>query len=467
MNKTLLVTNKKDWNELYSLNLSVYADTEVLSEEHFDDALLIMEEGICINLIVLDAVGVDSLKVDSFCQEIIRNYSFVPMIVLGPHANDTASSDRITFLSVQKDLKPLLQCAAKFLGVSAEGMAAKAVPDLYPIPAGHFRYLKKVNCDVYIRGNPSKANSGFGNITSFNKILNAESKDIGVIVNQCIAQGIQDFFIPSLDRLKLVNAVSHQMLKLMDSKNSSATDKIKVIDSGMGIVADELLSMGLSPQVAELANVSIESLSKVTKDFPTLDKLLTTLLTAKSSYRYRHCQLITYLAYELISAMPWNSEELREKITHAAFFHDIVLPSDKLAMINDAKSFEQASLTAEEKDLLNMHALQAALLVQSFPCMPLGTDTIIKQHHGSKNGIGFATSFPGDLLHLSMLFLIAEDVATYIFENWEGAGQSLDYSDLWPVLEKKYPLHKYKDLIVLMREILLSNCSHNRVIETL
>jgi len=47
--------------------------------------------------------------------------------------------------------------------------------------------------------------------------------------------------------------------------------------------------------------------------------------------------------------------------------------------------------------------------VEKFPKIPSGVSTVIKEHHGSKGGIGFMDELSTSISPLSQMFIVVED----------------------------------------------------------
>ena len=47
----------------------------------------------------------------------------------------------------------------------------------------------------------------------------------------------------------------------------------------------------------------------------------------------------------------------------------------------------------------------------------MGVSTIIRQHHGVMNGLGFSSSFSGSLSPLTIIFMVAEKAAHVVLES--------------------------------------------------
>ena len=113
----------------------------------------------------------------------------------------------------------------------------------------------------------------------------------------------------------------------------------------------------------------------------------------------------------------WGNEDQKKKINFVCFFHDIVLETDEQAMIYTEQDLKNSDLTDKEKQLVSKHAQLAAELIHKFPNSPMGSDVIIRQHHGVNHGIGFAESFTANLSPMTIVFILAENFVDTLIQK--------------------------------------------------
>lgn len=104
------------------------------------------------------------------------------------------------------------------------------------------------------------------------------------------------------------------------------------------------------------------------------------------------------------------------KLTFVSFFHNITLPSE-LIFINTTEELEAFGGPPSIKKKIEEHALDSAKILTKFKSrVPLGLETIIKQHHGARDGIGF-DSFSQNISPLALVFLVADEWATLMLKS--------------------------------------------------
>src|SRR5690606_12585819 len=136
-----------------------------------------------------------------------------------------------------------------------------------------------------------------------------------------------------------------------------------------------------------------------------------------SSYLFKHTQILTYICLHIIKNIDWGNAEQEEKISFIAFFHDIALEKDEHAEIKTTIELKKANFPLAERQLIEKHAQLAAEFVSKFPHAPMGADQIIRQHHGTLNGIGFSEHWGNNISPISIVFIVAEEFTRIIMKR--------------------------------------------------
>lgn len=208
--------------------------------------------------------------------------------------------------------------------------------------------------------------------------------------------GLNDLYIEKEFRHKFWDVLIGESLQRINdlTKNQSnfATDKfIELSNENYKLSSDLLNSMGINEQTVKITNGAMEAMSKSVKSMDKLGPLLRKLMSNEGTYAYKRAHLITLFSYEVISRLDWFSkeqaEENFEKMVFCSFMHDVILVDEKLLRINSKIDLYRAELSEKEKSLIHNHANIVSSLVQKYPRAPRDANVIIKQHHGTTNGI--------------------------------------------------------------------------------
>lgn len=438
LNLTLLVENNKQIESFYRLNLFTWLalETSVVPDASSALKLLGAPEGKNFGLIIVRAV----IGKEEAAKEVV-NYlkaqnRHVPVIVIGPGKEVPGS---FAHMANSLQLKTMIQSAARALGITAQSMTNKEVPDYFPIPISFFQILKRSVCKVYVKRESSYA-------LLFEKLKDFDTEEI----RKLVSAGVETLYVNKLDRLEFVNNVTAELMATLKDEDLSPDEQISATDSTLNLAAKKLLSIGITEETVKLAKGSMDTMKKNVKVNPKLSKLLDRLLSNKASYLFTHTQLLTYIGLHIIKNIDWGNPEQEEKILFIAFFHDIALEKDEQGKIKTQLELKKSTLPEIEKTLVDKHAQIAAELVQKFPHAPMGADQIIRQHHGNLNGIGFSEHFGNNVSPMSVVFIVAEEFTRIVLKYAES---ELNRTQMIRELKDNFPTSRFQKVIELLNTI--------------
>ncbi|MES2527143.1 MAG: hypothetical protein V4598_08640 [Bdellovibrionota bacterium] len=433
MNLTLLVENNPKIESFYRLNLMTWLGLETTVAPDSASALkLLTAPSSGINLIIARAqIGKEqaAAEIVKFLQS--KNLN-IPLIVIGPGKEVPGS---FAHMKNSLQLKAMIQGSAKALGITAQSMSTMAVPDFYPIPVSFFTFLKRSVCPVYLNEK-----------VIFEKNKNFSQDEI----KKLEASGTSHLFVGKMDRLEFVNNLTSELMATLPDEALSADEQMSAADSTLILASKKLLSIGITEETVELARKSIETMKRNTKTNIKLSKLLERLLANKTSYLFTHTQLLCYIGLHIVKNIDWGNAEQEEKICFISFFHDIALESDEHGKIKTSLELKKSNFNEMERSLIEKHAQVAAELVSKFPHAPMGADQIIRQHHGSLNGVGFSEHFGNNVSPMSIVFIVAEEFTRIVLKY---ADQELNRTHMIRELKDAFPTSRFQKVIELLNTI--------------
>lgn len=435
MNLTLLVENNPQIEGFYRLNLFTWLalETVVATDSASAMKMLGSGEGAGINLIVARA----QIHKEQTASEIVnflksKNLN-IPVIVIGPGKEVPGS---FTHMANSLQIKTMIQGAAKALGITAQTMMTKDVPDFFPIPLQFFGLLKRSVCHVY--GQDKKL--------LFEKLKPVSAEEI----DRLKSAGVKNLFVSKLDRLEFVNSVTAELMSLLQEDELSADEQLTAADSMLVLASKKLVSIGITEETVALANKSMEAIRKNAKTYPKLGKLLERLLSNKTSYLFTHTQVLSYVGLHIVKNIDWGNPEQEEKIMFIAFFHDIALEKDEHGRIKSQLELKKSDFSEMDRSLIEKHAQIAAELVSKFPHAPMGADQIIRQHHGTLNGVGFSEHFGNNVSPMSIVFIVAEEFTRIVLKY---ADQEPNRTHMIRELKDSFPTTRFQKVIELLNTI--------------
>lgn len=435
---TLLVENNGKIADMYRLNLLVYAGLEVTVAKSTQEALELLKKTKYKLVIARARIGKEdtAAMLTSSLQEMGHD---TPVLVIGDGALPPKGATGP--LKGSLNLKSVIKGAAQALGITAQEMVSKKVDDFYPIDAHYFEWISYPFFAIYGLDSKGTRMQVFDANTPLDKML---VKEIARLSN-----GV--FFVNKLDRLKMVDQITAELMATLDDKDLNPDEQIQAAESNLQLLSQKLLSLGITEETITLARKGMNAMAGNTKKYPKLGNLLKRLLENEASYLFRHTQVVTYVALHIVRNIDWGTPEQEEKISFIAFFHDIALEDETQARIKSREELRLAGFDSKVKELVEKHAQTAAELVHHYPHAPMGADQIIRQHHGVLNGIGFSDHFGANLSPLALVFLVAEEYTRIILAN----DPNLDSKKLIRELRDYFPTNRLQKIIDLVENLAL------------
>jgi hypothetical protein len=440
LNITLLVEGNLKVESFYMLNLSVWLGLETVTCKEAQKAIQLLDSASSnFNLIIVRAkIGKEEsakLLIDYLKSKNLNT----PVIVIGPGVEVPGSFAHVPN-SLQ--LKVLVQSAAKALHITAKVMNEKVVPDFFPIPIHYFTLIPRSICPVYAQDKTDPS--------IYNLIIDKQKTYDPPLIKGLIAEGVLRLYVDKLDRLEFVNNVTSELMSHLEKNEISADEQMSASEKSVELLAKKLVAIGVTEETITLARKNIEVMKFQVKAYPKLAKLMDRLLSNKSSYIYKHTQIMIFVALHIIQNIDWGNPEQEEKITFICFFHDIALENDIQAGVRSALELKKLDLPVHEKQLVEKHAQMAAELVQKFPHAPMGADQIIRQHHGTLNGIGFSEHFGSNVSPVSIVFILSEEFTRIILSRGNGP---FDRMEMIRELKDSFPSSRFQKMIDLLQTI--------------
>ena len=268
-------------------------------------------------------------------------------------------------------------------------------------------------------------------------------------VNNYISNEIEYFYVKESDSAFFYNDLNMKYTRSMEINCLSSEQRTQNTEKSYKYLVNRLKEEGFSPRNIELVDSVVLSIEKITNRMTGSLRIkghLEYLLSRPQSDVYIHNQLTAVIASSIINKVPWGSAQQSEKLSFAAMFHDLdIVNNSELVQVRSRTELRENNFTADDIERVNRHALNSSLFMQDFPDLPLGVESIILQHHGSQNGIGFVEKpSPAVLSPISLGFIIAEKFAhNYIFT----VNDKLTAKEIISTIENEYNSNSYKEIV--------------------
>jgi len=435
MHTTLIVENLPHLEEFYRINLHTWVGCEVISCEDAKFAIEILNKHPEINLIITKAKIKTEKTLDALTDYLKESQRDCNIIIIG---DSLYSKEKYTHIPSGLDAKVLVQAAARALNVTAKEMAQKVVPDFFPIPATLFLSLEESNCQVYIE-------QGEKYIEVFSAHTPFEPSTLTGLINK----NTELLYVKKDDRLKFTSFYNEEIACQIELVKLNTNEVFNALELSQESLQKKIAKLGINQKTIALAQRNLVGMSQAAKKAPSIMHLLKKLLENKSGYQFKHSQILMFVSTHLMDNLDWGTDEQRVKLQFISFFHDIALEDDIQAMIHSESDLKKADVTLEEKEHVKKHAQLAATIVSQYPNAPIGVEQIIKQHHGSINGIGFSEHYSQNISPMAIVFVLAEDFVDALIQS----GEKFDVKTQIHKMKEKYSTQRFRKILEVLESI--------------
>lgn len=399
MSQTILIENNEDIRDLFTLNLQTYAGTDVIHRASANEAIELLKILPTISLVITRSKINEVNAAEEIYQFMQENNLEIPIIALG---KCDSLEGKASILKEPILWENLIRTAANILGVNLEEIAKRLKPDFVAVSIHYFYEIQETPCDIFIRIKRSP--------TEYQYVKRIHSKDTftHTDIKKYEDSGLKEFFIPKDFEQYFVNFVSNQIMKRLEG-DLSIEQRLELTGVSYDLVNDHISRIGILDETAvDLSDASILSMVQSVKESPKLNKLLSFLFTSKISYAYQHCHMVTVICHYILSKLELKKEEHLNLLSFISFFSDITLKTRKQIEVNSLDDMEATELSDEDKLAITYHARDAAKLLQQHPEAPQGIDKLILEHHGRKDGVGFAEHPSEEMHNMIKIFMVAD-----------------------------------------------------------
>ncbi len=442
MSNSIIIHESEELINLYGLNLNIFLGLDVISKPNAAEAIELLNLIQFSDVILLQAEVGNEKTYTQIKNWIAENDKEIPVVIIDV---DNKGFDCDLFIQSDTDIKKAIISIAKLMGIKASNLNKNVASEFYPVPISYFPLMEKAFCDIYYRS----AKTDPGSDSVYMKLYSANKAIDQVEVEKLHNQGSKNLYIPSSLRVKFAHFYTQMIVEEINA-DKSREKKYKALEGARKVVAQEIKKYGVNEKVIKITNAAIENIFQDLSREKSLKKYLDFLKNNTESSLFQLSQMTNYLGFKIIENIDWGTQEQKRKITFAAFFHDITLDNDHLGLIHNQYALADSGLSDEEIQSVNNHALEASKLLRKYPEIPHGVDLIIKQHHGSHNGVGFQDPPAHDISPLAAVFMVAESFSSILVNN-DG---EFNVDKICSRLERTFPNHhKFLNGIEALRNI--------------
>ena len=441
-----------DTRNAFAMNFRTYLNIEVDMANNVVEAVdIINKDQDPYQLIVTytDVGKEPSLKI--LVEYFKDNKLTIPILTLGEdkYVNMSTANEDFVIYSVEEpdDLREAIKLTAEIFNIKASDMANIPTSQYYPIPIEHFSSLLESPSDIFIK-------IGKGDNSQYIKRIHAgDGLDIET-VERYTNSGVNNLYVESSNRLHFVNALTANLLQHLEEEITSDNPDVNedlIQQTIQETVAKNIESLGITPEIQKVCNKSMSKMIRECDKLPVINGMIERLINNKASFGFKHTQVATYMAMAILRKIDWGKEEQEKTISFVSFFHDISLKNDSMSMIRSNEELAQSVLSQKNKELVRKHAQKSAEIIHHYPHMPMGADTIIRQHHGALNGLGFSESYCGNLSPLTLVFIVAEECAHLVLKS---KFEKLNRIKIIYEMEQKFKTNRFKKMLNALEAVI-------------
>lgn len=324
----------------------------------------------------------------------------------------------------------------------------EVVPEFVPFSIKHFYNIKSFMSDIYIMLKKKDQEQFVKRINALDPI----DRD-GLAKYQDL--GLEHLYIKKEYRFHFVNLAVNKAIE--ELRSPTEVSLFSAADETFHLSSEMLMSVGINENTIKLTKASIISMNQTLKNIDTIGPLLARLLKEKLSYAYKRVHLTAMFCVEILKRVDWFAKDqhpiLIEQIVFSVFLHDILLLDERLLRIHSKLDLYEAKLSEKEKNIVLNHANLASTLVQKYPKSPAYVDIIIKQHHGTTNGVGFSENYSTSILKQAIIFIVVEKFVMRILDFKKDESR---LSDILDDLEQEFSLPSYNKVMLVLKEVIFS-----------
>jgi hypothetical protein len=241
-------------------------------------------------------------------------------------------------------------------------------------------------------------------------------------IDESMIKSLQEKGVSELHFLRKFNRdfslmLFNNMINKVESNYSSVDAKNKAASEVFFTTKEIVQSVGLPLKVIQVCESVMESITNdVTRS---KDKFSSYLNGIKSpselSFQFRFVELTSFIATQMVEALgDGNNIEHVKTIVFSAFFCDISLKEEYVEIRSEEATKD---VWPADRDGLFDHSIRASEILKKYKNAPPEALTIIRQHHGCPNGIGFPKVCDNRVLPISKCLIASQELAFALMKN--------------------------------------------------
>jgi HD-GYP domain-containing protein (c-di-GMP phosphodiesterase class II) len=416
----ILITASNDVSDYFDLIIFQTLQADLLITVNIRHALLEIEQGAKPDLIIMELPQEEGLQ-DFFDQ--VDGKQKVPILFVADDSHIHLAQEYIPYhplcakISYNFNEKVIGTAILRVLRIAKRTTHKKEIEETMTplieenviymeLPIGFFMRSQTISYDLYLKMSSNK----------YLKVFKEGEDLVKADFEKYRERSVKTVFLRSEDYVKASVHFSERMSKALEIKKLRIDQYMALSIFSIDKVNKIVNQLGLREEVLVLINQVLSLSSSMIQKNKGLLSLLQNSLNGKD-FISEHTMMLIFITTAITKYMGWHSVTTAEKLTIAAFFHDIKLEDDEFAKIEVIDSETKKFFSSSQIAKIKSHPQEAVTLLESFHGFPPDVDKIILQHHERADGSGFPRGLEWKrIFSLAAVFIVAEDFVTSIYE---------------------------------------------------
>ncbi|MEK6623794.1 MAG: HD domain-containing phosphohydrolase, partial [Bdellovibrionota bacterium] len=310
----------------------------------------------------------------------------------------------------------------------------RVIPAFQKVRLMHFLRSSKALCNVYVKLSNHK----------YVKVINAGSSYDRYDVEKYREKNVSHLYIRNDDFEHFQVTIHKTPFLIFQSEKLSDADLQKCLGNTHAILKEMILEIGITQEIADLAEKSVDEIINLAQQQHDLGALLKNM-QQRLDYIYDHSFLTSIVCCEILKHMHWNTEDKVKKLVMAAILHDINLSDPNLCKIDIAHDPRLQSYSEKEKKAFLAHPMEISLLITGVDFISPEAASIVLQHHETPEGDGFPNGLHHSKLSLlSCIFIVSH---AFVQKNLEIDFDPDQQNKIFEDLTKRFSLGSFKSVL--------------------
>ncbi len=269
-----------------------------------------------------------------------------------------------------------------------------------------------------------------------------------------IRKGVEYLYLRRDETKEFIDKYNMDLQKIVARASNISMEEMSQINGAIYETVQELANtIGFTKDVQVMARHHMKMTVKSMGKSPNLGQILGRLNLFEGEYISTHSTLTSYMGCAIAFHLEWASEGTFQKITMAAFMHDIALQNVDLAECETLEDVRKKGFGEEEEKEFRNHPQKAAELARQFQEVPPDVDVIVGQHHELPDGTGFPRKLTSNhIAPLACVFIVAHDMAKMALKR----GVEFDVKEFIAEKKAKYTTNQFRKIFAAIEHLDMS-----------